>query len=391
MRRAFLQGAGLATCLGGDLPGQVARLRDGKTSLGRVDLQLRETKVSIPYHLIAEPAYDSGAERLYTVLDRVIAEALGAARLSAAALREMGIFVGSSSFEVGLSEQMFRRELATCGTGIPVPLTGFGRIADRVRERFGVHGPAYTFNTACTSSANALLYASAMLESGWLENAIVIGTEVFNFTSALGFHGLELISPRGLRPFAADRSGLVLGEGVGALVIGAAEASAPPEQARFVIRGGANLCDTHGVTAANPDGSSIAEVLRAALEAARCDAREILAIKAHGTASQLNDEGEAAGIRAVFAELPPVAALKPYIGHTLGACGVNEIILFCAALEHGFCVANPGICAEEGPLGIALRQRSDPLPDGSYLFNYFGFGGNNTALILSSALEDAAR
>ena len=84
----------------------------------------------------------------------------------------------------------------------------------------------------------------------------------------------------------------------------------------------------------------------------------------------------------MFAELPPIAALKPYIGHTLGACGVNEIILFCAALEQGFCVANPGICAEVGPLGIALQQRPVRLPAGPVLFNYFGFGGNNTALIL---------
>ena len=380
MRRAFLQGAGIATCLGADLASQLPALRDAKLPAGRVDLELASARVSIPYHLISEPAYDSGAERLYAVLERVIAEALGAARLPAERLQEMGIFVGSSSFEVGMSEQVFRRELATIGQGIPVPITGFGRIADRIRERFGVCGPAYTFNTACTSSANALLYASAMLEAGWLEHALVLGTEVFNYTTALGFHGLELISPRGLRPFAADRSGLVLGEGIGALVLGAG--AEPPEGARFAVRGGANLCDTHGVTAANPDGSSIAEALRAALDAARCHAHEIRAIKAHGTASQLNDEGEAAGIHAVFPALPPIAALKPYIGHTLGACGVNEIILFCAALEHGFCVANPGICAEVGPLGIALLQRPEPLPPGPLLFNYFGFGGNNTALVL---------
>ncbi len=380
MRRAYLQGAGLATCLGGDLASQLPALRDAKITTGRVDVELAGAQVSIPYHLIAEPAYDSGAERLYTVLERVISEALAAAGLPSESLQEMGILVGSSSFEVGMSEQMFRRELATIGQGIPVPLTGFGRIADRIRERFGARGPAYTFNTACTSSANALLDAASMLETVWLEHALVIGTEVFNHTTALGFHGLELISPRGLRPFAADRSGLVLGEGIGALVLGAG--SRPPERARFAVRGGANLCDTHGVTAANPDGSSIAEVVRAALDAARCHAHEIRAIKAHGTASQLNDEGEAAGIRAVFAEPPPISALKPDIGHTLGACGVNEIILFCAALEQGFCVANPGICAEVGPLGIALRQRPEPLPPGPVLFNYFGFGGNNTALVL---------
>jgi len=386
VRRTFLLGAGLATCLGPDLARNLTALQSAQAGSGRVELRLRELEVAIPYHLIESPSYQSGAERLYVILERVVDEALQATPLAADQRRRMGIFVGSSSFEVGMSEQTFERELATCGEGIPVPITGFGRIADRIRARFGVSGPAYTFNTACTSSANALLYASAMIEADWLDHALVVGTEVFNFTTALGFHGLSLISERGVRPFDADRSGLVLGEGIGALVVGVGSAQDPPAGARFELRGGANLCDTHGVTAANPDGSSIAKVLRAALRAARVAPGDVRAIKAHGTASQLNDEAEAAGILAVFDPPPSVAALKPYIGHTLGACGVNEIALFCGALERGFAVSNPGISADAGPLGVALRQSPEPLESGSYVFDYFGFGGNNTALVISNEL-----
>jgi len=384
-----MQGAGIATCLGPDLASNLAALREGKLGESRIELRLRDTTFSAPYHLIAEPPFDAGAERLYTILERVIAEALDASPLCAAERSRMGIFVGSSSFEVGMSEQTFQRELATCGAGIPVPITGFGRIADRIRESFGVGGPAYTFNTACTSSANALLYASAMLESAWLDHALIVGTEVFNFTTALGFHGLNLISEQGVRPFDASRSGLVLGEGIGALVLAVGTLHEPPPGASFLVRGGANRCDTYGVTAANPDGSSIHEVIQAALRAADCEPDDVCAIKAHGTASQLNDEAEAAGMLAVFGAPPPIVALKPYIGHTLGACGVNEIVLFCSAVRAGFSVANPGISSDRGPLGIVLRQEPDPLPRGAYLFDYFGFGGNNTALVLSNDFPGA--
>jgi 3-oxoacyl-[acyl-carrier-protein] synthase-1 len=393
MRRPYLLGAGIATCLGPDLPSNVDALRCGKSCSTRVDVRLREVSASLPYHLIAEPAFQTGAERLYTILERVVAEALDRASAGPALRSGMGIFVGSSSFEVSMSEQTFERELATCGTGIPVPITGFGRIADRIRTRFGVGGPAYTFNTACTSSANALLYAGAMISAGWLDRAIVVGTEVFNLTTALGFHGLGLVSERGVRPFDSDRSGLVLGEAVAALVIGAFDADtrqghgAPPgiDRPTFVLLGGANLCDTYGVTAASPDGTSTASVIDAALREAGCTPADVRAIKAHGTASELNDEAEAAGMLRVFDPMPPIAALKPYIGHTLGACGVAEIALFCGAHEAGFGIANPGICTAVGPLGVALRQSPDPLPQGAYLFDYFGFGGNNTALVLSSA------
>jgi 3-oxoacyl-[acyl-carrier-protein] synthase-1 len=87
------------------------------------------------------------------------------------------------------------------------------------------------------------------------------------------------------------------------------------------------------MSAANPDGSTVAYVIEQALHRAGLPARDITAIKTHGTASLSNDEAEAAGMRRVFAQMPPLTALKPYLGHTLGACGLNELLLFCAAAD----------------------------------------------------------
>jgi 3-oxoacyl-[acyl-carrier-protein] synthase-1 len=109
---------------------------------------------------------------------------------------------------------------------------------------------------------------------------------------------------------------------------------------------------------------------------------DIAAVKVHGTASLSNDESESAGLQQLFAPLPPLAALKPFIGHTLGACGLNELVLFCAALEAGFLVATPGISAVPGELGVQLNQQREANHGRFFMLNYFGFGGNNSSLII---------
>jgi 3-oxoacyl-[acyl-carrier-protein] synthase-1 len=80
--------------------------------------------------------------------------------------------------------------------------------------------------------------------------------------------------------------------------------------------------------------------------------------------------------------VPPVCALKPYIGHTLGACGVTELALMGSALSAGFFPATTGFEAADPALMISPRGAAGPAPDGFYLLNYFGFGGHNTALLL---------
>jgi 3-oxoacyl-(acyl-carrier-protein) synthase len=116
---------------------------------------------------------------------------------------------------------------------------------------------------------------------------------------------------------------------------------------------------------------------------------DITALKTHGTASLLNDEAEAAGMRRVFAQMPPLTAIKPFLGHTLGACGLNELLVFCAAAERGWLIATPGVGVGDEKLGVSLNQRPLDLPRGHFMLNYFGFGGNNTSLIVSNLPERA--
>src|SRR5262249_58492817 len=94
---------------------------------------------------------------------------------------------------------------------------------------------------------------------------------------------------------------------------------------------------------------------------------------------------EAAGLRLVFDDLPRFCALKPFMAHTFGACGLIELVLFCGLAERGYFPAAPGICAEPSELGIRLAQRPEAMGPGVFLLDYFGFGGNNTSLVISNA------
>ena len=386
MARAYFIGASSHTSLGRGVSESVETLLRGPRPPGSVVADFGDRHTTLPYRVLKDSAVENVEERLYRVLQDVITHALDDAELTLSERRGLGFFIGSSSSDISVSEARYRRELKSDPQAMPMSASSsIGNLATTLCEHFGFRGPDYTFNTACTASANAVIYADAMIRLGRLEHALIVGAELFNVLTALGFHGLQLLAPGNMKPFDRSRDGLVLGEGCSALVL-----SAKPRRARSMyLRGSANICDTHSISAAHPDGSTIAQVITGALDSASLKPTDITALKVHGTASLLNDEAEATGMKRVFSELPPLCALKPHIGHTLGACGLNELVLFCAAAEQGFLIGTPGICASNSDLGVTLNQSSRELPPGNYMLNYFGFGGNNTSLVLAS--EEAKR
>ena len=378
IRPCFL-GSGIATHLGIGVAENLAGLREPPRPPQRFLRRVEDRIESIPYKPLHGFPMESAAARLDDVIDTVVDEALREARLRPSEQARMALCVGSSSFDISVSESNYRKELAAGGDVLPLRSSSFGNLAEAVRKRYGLQGEDYTFNTACTASANGAWYAARLIQTGAIDHALVLGVELINDLTALGFFGLGLLSRTTMRPFDPGRDGLVLGEACSALVLG------PGEPGRFHFRGGANLCDTHSIVAANTDGSTVAAVVEEALADAMLPASAVAAVKAHGTATPSNDEAEAAGLLRAFPTLPPICALKPFIGHTLGACGLTELILFYRAIEHGFLIATPGIGADPAALGVVLNQSERPLTGGHFMLNSFGFGGNNTSLVISRA------
>jgi 3-oxoacyl-[acyl-carrier-protein] synthase-1 len=379
MSSACFLGCGLHTALGSDVQSCVESLRGPLPAPALVPCTMDPRVESIPYFLLAGLSADNPRERVEEALFKVIDHALNAAGLSASQRENLGLFIGSSSFEIASEELRYRKALVESAAAISLAEAGMGNLAEYVRRRLGLRGEEYTFNTACTSSANALWYANKLIEADVIEHALIVGVEFINDTTTYGFHGLQLLSPTTMRPFDAQRNGLVLGEACAAMVIGRSD-----RQQGFRLRGGANLCDTYSMSTTREDGSGVREVICAALDNAAISAEEIRAIKCHGTATQSGDAAEAQGMLKTFRRLAPCATLKPFIGHTLGACGLAEMILFCAALERGFLPGTPGLAADESSVGFALNQHARPIEAGNFMLNYFGFGGNNTSLVISN-------
>jgi 3-oxoacyl-[acyl-carrier-protein] synthase-1 len=378
IRPCFL-GAGVATHLGTGVAENLAALHRPPQTPQIVERHLSGRTERIPCKLLH--GFPDAAEetRLNDAVAIVIEEALRTSGLRPAERRRMALSVGSSSFDISISEIAYRKERAAGRDALPLRSSSFANLAEWVRGRFSLLGEDYSFNTACTSSSNALWYAARMIRSGAVDNALVLGVELINDLTALGFLGLGLLSRSEMLPFDAARDGLVLGEACAALIVGRGDAD------RFHWRGGANVSDTHSMVAPSADGSTIASAIALALGDARLSPADIDAVKAHGTANPANDDAEAAGMLHAFPVVPPVVALKPFLGHTLGASGLTETILFYRALEEGFLVATPGIGAKPELCGVALNQIERPMTHGHFMLNTFGFGGNNTSLVIARA------
>ena len=372
-----IRGMGLSCALGQDVGACAASLEAGKVETTAVALDGLNEPVSMRYYRIPDAAPLFATERFDSLMLRATREAVDAAELSRAEIEALPVFIGSSCFSVGASETHYQAELrAGARDALALPLVGFQHPATSIQEQIGSHGETFAFNTACTAAANALMIAARMIRTGRCRHALVVGVEFANQTTLAGFSGLQLIAET-LRPFDRRRNGIVLGEGVGAIVI-----SADRSACELTLVAAASNGDPYSVTAANPDGSTIAAVQSCVLRQAGVDAALVRGIKAHGTASPMNDTGEAAGILRVFSSPPPMCALKPYLGHTLGACGVTELVLMATALQRGFFPGTPGFEEADPSLGLSPQRAASDAVSGHYLLNYFGFGGNNTSLLL---------
>ncbi|MCG7991765.1 MAG: hypothetical protein JAY99_13355 [Candidatus Thiodiazotropha lotti] len=341
-------------------------------------LQLDSTALQLPYYSIDDRFNE--LDRTERILFEVIEKALQRSQLSPAEIRRTGLFIGSSSYDLRDSEIVYQQKLeAGDPSAVPMPFTGYNRLGESICRKFDIDSEPFNINSACTSSANALLLAHSMIRQCHYEHALVVGIELYNETTINGFAGLQLIAEQRIAPFDKSRDGIILGESCSAVIIGTRSKTAPS----LMLCGGGSCFDPYSITTSNPDGSTIAQTLENALRNTAIDKSEVVAIKTHGTATYMNDISESKGIITAFPEeTPPITAIKPYVGHTLGACGTLELILFAEALEQGYVPKTPNFETPDPDLPIIPLNEEIDARDGVYLLNYFGFGGSNTVVVV---------
>lgn len=396
MPAIHIRGLGLVSSYGRGVACAVEGMRAGRTGITPLTLFSLPFQNQIQINQFDHAPFPPGSACATATMEAVAQEALAEARLDADALRDAALVVGTSSF-LFAGEADYRRTLAETGEIIMPPLVPPGQAALRVAGQLGIEGPVLTLTTACSSSANALLVAAALLRRGEARRALVIGVEGLSAVALSGFHSLLLLDPEGCRPFDAGRRGMQIGEAVGAVLLEAGDDNGGGDRllggrsrhpafrdTGASLLGGANLCDTHHMTSATPDGSAMRSVMEMALADAGLQPDDVAVIKAHGTGSLDNDTAEAAAMRALFGEdLPPFTGIKRYLGHTLGACGAVELAVFLGCLRAGFVPPTAGFTHPDSTLRITPLTGFRSAPKGAVMLNFFGFGGNYASLLIA--------
>jgi 3-oxoacyl-[acyl-carrier-protein] synthase II len=272
----------------------------------------------------------------------------------------------------------------------------FGTVADRVADAFGTKGSPISLSTACSSGATAIQLGVEAIRRGETEAALCIGTDgSVNPESLIRFSLLSALStqnenPQGAsKPFSKNRDGFVMGEGGAALVLENAEAArARGATILGYVLGAGEKGDGFHRTRSSPDGAPIIAAIRNALDDAALSPDDIDAVNAHGTGTPENDKMESMGCMAVLGERMaqvPISSNKSMLGHTLTAAGAVEAVVSLLTIAHGripptinYQMPDPAI-----PLDVVPNVARDATVT-RILSNSFGFGGQNTCLVLAA-------
>lgn len=268
--------------------------------------------------------------------------------------------------------------------------------AAQISLEFGITGPSLTYSVACASSAVAVGEAMRAIRYGIVDRAVVGGSEalltkgVLSAWSALRALATEdsRDASRSCKPFAAARSGFVLAEGAGALVLEAAPiAAARGARVYGELAGYGIACDAAHI--ADPTSEGQVRAISSALRDAHLEPADVGYINAHGTATIIGDRTEAESICRVFGERAggiPVSSTKALHGHVMGATGAIELVITTLAVRSGSVPP------------AAHLDRLDPLIDLDFglnpgfrrdgkraaISNSFAFGGTNAVLVVTS-------
>ncbi|ANY07821.1 beta-ketoacyl synthase N-terminal-like domain-containing protein [Pseudonocardia sp. HH130630-07] len=366
-------GMAWTTPLGSDLDDVWRRLLRGEHGFVRSELSVEVRNDAAALVTEVDPALPPG-ERLHRIAVPAVRRALGDAGLDGADPR--AAFVLATSYGDHLD------------SGDTTSLSGW---AGAVTAAVGHPHEPVSVATACSAGSDALVVGAALVRSGRYPVVVCVGADVVTDVKRLGHSGLGTMSRDALRAFDTGRSGMLLGEGAGVVVLESAGSARDRAARRYaVLRGTGSANDASGMTAPDPSGRSVHRAVERCLDDAGLTPAAVSVVSAHGTGTALNDQVEAASLGALFggvADPPPVFGTKGALGHSLGACGVIEAISVVLALASGRVPPVRGLREPlpdvRGLVPVAARSVNGTGTGSAGLSLTLGFGGFNTALALS--------
>jgi 3-oxoacyl-[acyl-carrier-protein] synthase II len=395
-RRVVITGIGTINALGAGVVACAEGLRAARCGIGPLSLfDTAGYRSGCAAEVRALPFPDDvprGALRRASRSDQlaVIAahEALGAARLHGTAAH-LGVVLGATTGGMFGSEEYFRRrmlQIRPSGSRAILP-TPVSTTADLLARLYGCVGPRLTVSTACSSGGNALGLAADWIRAGRVDAVLCGATDSLCRMTFSGFNALQALDTVPCRPFDRQRAGLSLGEGAAMFVLedrDRARSRGATIYAEFLGYG--ISADAYHITQPRADGAGARLAMQRALEDSGISPDEIDYVNAHGTATPLNDVIETRALKGVLgprAYRIPVSSTKSMVGHCLAAAGAIEAVACVCALRGHFVPAT------------ATLEEPDPECDLDYvpktsraqvidtvLSNSYGFGGNNTSIVL---------
>ena len=265
-----------------------------------------------------------------------------------------------------------------------IPRAMSNAVSSHVSMEFGLTGATFTTSTACSSANHALGQAFWLVRQGTLDVAIAGGSEApICYGNLRAWETMRVVSPDTCRPFAKDRSGMILGEGAAMFVMEELErAQARGARIYAEVAGFGMSADAHHLTM--PLASGAAKAMRGALEDANLRPEQVGYVNAHGTATQANDPMESEAIRMVFGDHTdnlPVSSTKSMHGHTLGAAGAIEGAATVLGLHKGMLPPNANF-TEPDPecnINVIANEALEAEPEAA-ISNSFAFGGLNAVV-----------
>ncbi len=398
-RRVVITGLGSISSLGHNTDEFWDGLRSGRSGisqLSNISTDRLNTKIGAEVtgfnpldHISSEqiPLFDKFSQFAFVACKEAIADAsLGQDELQSAAA-VLGTCLGAehtyeesycSLYEKG----KHRVHPLTAPKGMP------SAAVSQVSIQFGINGPVFAVCSACSSAAHAIIQAQMMIQSGLVDVAIAGGSEApLSLVLIKSFEGLRALSKDTCRPFSDDRTGLVLGEGAGVVVLESLEHATKRGVDIYAELSGYGMSsDAVHVTAPSVDG--ISQAISSALSSAQVNPSDVDYINAHGTGTQANDVAETTAVNKVFGEYAEnlaVSSTKSMHGHTLGAAAGLELVATVKAIKDGVVPPTmnfnkPGEnCNLDYVPNIAREMNIN-----TALSNSFAFGGLNAVLVVKS-------
>lgn len=407
MNRVVITGYGVTSPIGNDPTTFLDSLQKGKNGIGPITkFDAEKTGISV-----AGEVKDFPLEKYFVKKDTkrmdsfsiygiyAALEAMTMAQLDKNQLDEdrFGVMVGSGIGGLPvIEEQVIRMHEKGPNRVSPlfVPMSIVNMVAGNIALRVGAKGICTTTVTACASGTHSIGEAYRNIKHGYSDVILAGGSEATICEIGIsGFASLTALTTekdpdKASVPFDKSRSGFVMGEGAGIVVLESFE-HAKKRGATILgeVVGYGGNCDAYHMTAPNPDGSGAGKAMKLAMAEANVEPEQIDYINAHGTSTPANDSAEAQSIRYGLGEETykkvKVSSTKSMTGHLLGAAGGIEAIITLLALKHQFVPPTINVSQQDPEIELnVIKNESVPAKLTYAMSNSLGFGGHNAVILL---------